>query len=194
MSFGKKKLLNQQRILLIEGPDNNGKTHIGQKLSQMLEIPYFKNTDEWGAFLKKPEYFVNTLNYAEPFFLNYLKQTKASIILDRSYPSEWVYSKAFNRKTDMHQLQRVDEAYAELGAKIIICHRTDYTNQVDELFPEQIDSSKLVDIDELYNQFAVWTKCKLLRLNVDDENMSREIADINTFLDMVNKNAEENKK
>lgn len=181
--LGKKKTLTKQRIILCEGPDRVGKSEIALALAKKYGIPYIKNTSEWSAGLRNKDYFVNTLRYAEPYFLSYLKQSGASVVLDRSYPSEQVYSEAFGRTTDHDALKFVDEEYAKLGAQIVICHRSSYEGIKDDLFPDDIEERKLQELDDLYTNFASKTKCKVLRLNVDDENLSRELEDISLFLE-----------
>lgn len=173
-----------QRIIIFEGPDRTGKTNIAQALSQEVQIPYFKNESESKNFLNPKQYYVNVLRYADPYFLSYLKQTKSSIIIDRHYPSEWVYSKVFKRTTDMKALERTDAAMAELGAKIIICWRESYLNREDDLFPDVIDADKLKQIHEAYIEFRNWTKCDSMWLNVDDEDLGREVDDALTLLDL----------
>lgn len=171
-----------QKIIILEGPDQCGKTEIGNKLSELLKIPYFKNDNERQGFKDDKDYFINMLKYSDPFFLSYLRQSKSNVILDRSFPSEYVYSKAFNRETDIESLKWVDEQYANLNALIIICYRTKYTLD-DDLCPKRLNAKKLEEIDALYKEFAnTFTKCKVMFLNVDDENLSREISDIIQFI------------
>jgi len=169
----------KQQVIIFEGPDGCGKTNISQALSEMINVPYFKNTSEWEFFENDPSYFINALSYGDPYFLSYLKQTGAGVILDRSYPSEWVYSKVFNRETNNAALEFIDEKYAELGTKIIIPFRNDYTNVVDQF--TSVTPEKLIEIDAGYRSFAKWTKCETLFVNVDDENLDRELFEILNF-------------
>jgi len=171
-----------QTIIIFEGPDQCGKTEIGNKLSKILNIPYFKNDSERQGFKDDKDYFINMLRYSDPFFLSYLRQSKADVILDRSFPSEYVYSKAFGRETDIEALKWVDEQYSRLNALIIVCYRTKYTMD-DDLCPERLNAKKLEEIDSLYREFSnTFTKCKVMFLNVDDENITREIGDIIKFM------------
>ena len=73
--------INPLRIIL-DGPDKNGKTEIAKELSHVTNAPYFKNSNEFGAFLNMDsEYFVNTVIYAEPFFLDFINQSNGSFIM-----------------------------------------------------------------------------------------------------------------
>jgi len=171
----------KQRIVIFEGPDGCGKTNISQGLSEFTTIPYFKNKDEWKNFVNDPSYFVNALTYGDPYFLSYLEQTQASVIVDRWYPSEWVYARVFDRPTSPAVLRRIDERAAALGAKIIIPFRTSYDNVVDQ-FEDVITPNILRAVDELYREFAEWTECDTLLLNVDDEDLDRELSEVKNFL------------
>ena len=168
-----------QTIIIFEGPDGCGKTNMAHGLSGKIGAPYFKNKDEWKHFQDDPSYFVNALTYGDPYFLSYLEQTGASVILDRSYPSEWVYSRVFGRETNTTALEFIDRKYAELGTKIIIPFRTCYSNVVDQF--SSVTPEKLSRIDSEYRDFARWTKCETLFVNVDDENLDRELFEILNF-------------
>jgi thymidylate kinase len=170
----------KQQIIIFEGPDGCGKTNISLALSDSLGIPYFKNTAEWDFFENDPSYFKNCLTYGAPFLLSYLEQSGVSLIEDRGHPSEWVYSRVFNRETDEHILKLVDQKYAELGAKIIVPVRSDYSAVVDQF--EVVDVKKLNKIHDAYTEFLDWTVCETLVINVDDENLEREIKEIMQFL------------
>ena len=172
--------MKKQQIIIFEGPDGCGKTNISLALSEILSIPYFKNTDEWEFFEKDPDYFKNCITYAAPFLLSYLEQSGASIIEDRGHPSEWVYSRVFNRQTNEFILKKVDQKYAALGTKIIVPVRSEYSNVVDQF--ESVDSEKLKQIHAAYMEFLEWTACETLVINVDDENLDRELKEILQFL------------
>jgi len=173
----------KQQIIILDGPDMTGKTQIGKELSKRLKIPYFKNENEGRAFKYDIErYFITMLRYSDPFFVSYLKQTGASVILDRSYPSEYVYSKVFRRATDIECLKKLDANYAELGAKIIICCRESYLKK-DDLCPEKINLRHYFHMHNRYELFAKeFTKCDVKFLSVDDEDLKREVNEIIKFI------------
>jgi len=172
---------SRQNIIIFEGPDGCGKTNIAHALSQHSGVPYFKNESEWEFFENDPSYFVNALTYGDPYFLSYLEQTQASVIVDRWYPSEWVYSRVFNRKTNHEALSSIDKRAAALGSRIIIPFRTDYSGVVDQ-FESIITTGTLKRIHESYKEFAEWTACSTYFLNVDDEDLNRELQEITAFL------------
>ena len=96
-------------LIALEGPDRCGKSEIAAALSRHVGIPVFKNSGEWFTDLRDPSYFKNLLIYGATFLTDFLQQTGASVIMDRNYASEWVYSKYFNRETDDVVLRKVDE-------------------------------------------------------------------------------------
>ena len=170
----------RQRIIILDGPDSCGKSEMATALSEVTGIPYFKNTSEWDAFENDPSYFINALRYGDSYFFNYLKQTKSNVILDRSYPSEWVYSKVFNRQTDEIFLKQIDDLASELDARIVIPYRTTYSGIHDKV--HQIDDKKLEELSKVYEDFAAWTSCKTLRLCVDTESIGYELKEILRFM------------
>jgi thymidylate kinase len=173
--------MKKKIVLAFEGPDMCGKSQIAEELSKQLQVPTFKNTGEWKVGLDSTDYFKNLLIYGGTFLTDFLDQTEASVILDRFYPSEMVYAKHFGRETDLTVLKKIDEKFSNLGGKIVICRRKNYDGIQDDLH-SCIDSTTLVKLDSLYEEFAKWTKCDVLTLWVDDENLEREIKEIKEWL------------
>ena len=170
-----------QKIVIFDGPDMCGKTEMAQELSSRLGIPYFKNEFEWDYFEEDPSYFKNALTYGDPYFASYLSQTGASVIMDRWYPSEWVYSQVFKRETNSSVLSTVDHVLASLEAMIVIPFRTSYDGLTDQF--DSVTTEKMQEIEGVYHDFAEWTKCRVLWLNVDDENLDREMKEILAFIE-----------
>ena len=168
-------------LISLEGPDMCGKTQIAADLSRQLGIPVFKNSGEWFTDLRDPSYFKNLLTYGATFLADFLCQTRASAIMDRNYASEWVYSRHFGRATNEQALRKVDEKFAEAGGKIVICRRKSYNGIRDDLH-SYIDSHELKGLDSLYQEFEKWTKCEVLTVWVDDENLERETLEIREWL------------
>jgi thymidylate kinase len=172
-----------QRTIIFDGPDNCGKTNIGLELSKRTCIPYFKNSDEHKYFLSDPTYFVNAIRHVDTYFTSYLEQSASSVILDRAYPSEWVYSQALGRETDMEVLTSLDQRHAAMGTKIVIPIRSSYRGVSDDY---EIVNQNIQKIHDLYLEFAKWSRCEVLILNVDDEDIEREIREISEFVSEKN--------
>jgi len=168
-------------LLACEGVDMTGKTQIAAELSRQLGVPVFKNSGEWSTDLRDPSYFKNLLIYGATFLADFMQQTGVSVIMDRNYASEWVYSRHFNRETNEEILRKIDEKFAATGGKIIICRRKSYNGIRDDLY-DYIDSDALARLDGLYESFASWTRCETLTVWVDDENLEREVKEITEWL------------
>lgn len=178
-------MTSRQKLVFFIGPDRCGKTQISKAVSKALNIPYFKATSEHTSFLSTrvstSDQFLNQLRFADPRVLDILRQTGHSVIFDRGFPCEYAYSKVMGRETDMVMLKHVDEAYAALGAAVVFCHRSSYNGIRDDLDPS-IGQELLDRLHAAYELFTYWTKCRLLRLNVDDENLDREVREVVDFV------------
>jgi thymidylate kinase len=174
-------MTKKQQVVIFDGADRCGKTEMSRALASRLEIPYFKNTAEWDAFSSSPDYFANAMKYGDDFFYRFLRDTGISCVLDRSYPSEWVYSKVYRRKTFNDALSNIDSVAASFGTKIVIPYRSSYAGLKDHV--HDIDEVALQRLHDTYFEFSKWTKCEVLELCVDDENLDREIEDILNFME-----------
>lgn len=170
--------VKKQRIVAFCGPDMCGKTQIAKELSRRTSIPYFKASSEHSDFLLKPERFIQSLRYSDTRMLDMFQQCDYSMILDRCWACEYVYSQAFERETDLDMLRYVDDRFAKLGALVVVTYRSSYQGIVDDLDPNRLYDKKLQQIHDLYQKFIEWTSCEVLQLNVDDENLNREVIEI----------------
>ena len=174
--------MKKQQILIFAGPDMCAKTSLSKELSARTGIPYFKASSEHQNFLKTPERFILNTQYADTRMLDFLTQTKHSVILDRSYVCEYVYSSMFKRTRDTETLMSIDRGFARLGAKIIFLKRKSYAGIVDNLNPK-INEPVLKEIEFLYQEFLEsHTACEWYTICVDDYDLSRQMRDIETFI------------
>lgn len=177
--------MNLQRIIFMVGPDMTGKTEISKELSVRTGIPYFKATSEHETFLSsrvsKREAFLNQMRYADPRVFDVLKQSGHSLIFDRGFPCEKVYSEVLGRETDLQIIDHMDEMWASIGALIVLCHRKSYAGISDDLDPT-IGATVLQSIHDAYMKFVQSTRCQVLKLAVDDENLDREVGEIMEFI------------
>jgi hypothetical protein len=145
----------------MEGPDGCGKTNIGQALSKYFGIPYFKVETEhenWRAGK-----FKEALEFDQTYISQFLQQTGFSCIIDRAYPSEFVYSGVYNRETNFDVLSEVDKRFSKMDAIIVLCRRDDYSNVKDEL----VETNMLGKLNEEYKLFKEWTLCNVIDIKVD---------------------------
>lgn len=174
--------MSRGKLIIIEGVDQCGKSEISHALAARLGYTYFKNDAERREFGSNGSYFINTLRYGLTYFLSFLRQSDVGVIFDRCYPSEFTYAKAFGRETDWDVLRECDDEMARLGAVIVIAYRTSYDGISDDSHPHLIGPKRLKELDTLYQEFARWTHVPVLWLNVDDENLEREVSEVETFL------------
>jgi hypothetical protein len=103
--------------------------------------------------------------------------------MDRGWPCEWVYSRFLERPTDEEATRNSDRHFAEMGAKVIVCYRTNYEGLYDEDRPDLLTAPNLEYLSHLYRQFGNWTLCDTYYLNVDDEDLDREVTEIMNFIE-----------
>jgi len=164
------------------GPDRTGKSNIAEALSDKLGIPVFKNSDEWHTALDSEDYFLNLLRFGGPFLMDFMVQTGVSVILDRFYPCELVYSKAFGRQTDESVISWMDKKFAAAGGKLIFCLKKDYSGLKDDVYPDDLPQTKLEEIGTLYEEFYEATACESCLIYTDDVDLDRQLGDILNFL------------
>lgn len=83
------------------------------------------------------------------------------------------------RETDIETLEWLDRFAAGLGTKIVMPYRTSYDNMEDY----DVIKDRILEIDRLYTEFAKWTRCNVLRVNVDDRNATRSY--VNQVVDFL---------
>lgn len=110
-----------QKIIIFEGHDMTGKTEIAKALSDELEIPYFKNNQEYERNYDSSA----ALKYQATFTQNLLEATGQSIIFDRFWPSEAVYSKVLGRPTYQDILGRLDCQLSRMNSIILILEKNE---------------------------------------------------------------------
>jgi thymidylate kinase len=171
-----------QRIIILDSEDGNGKTEIAKGLSRHFDMPRFKYEMEHQADFgsSKENRFRLCIQHAMPMLQSFLRQTGQSVIFDRAYPSEWVYSRYFGRESCVASMDMIDKWHADHDAKIIIPFRTERVR--DESDYTFLTAGVKKDLAKLYQEFAKWTKCDVLFLQVDDENLDREMRDILAWL------------
>lgn len=184
--------MRQQKIVIFDSPDGTGKTNISQALSLDLKVPYFRMATQHDNWRKGK--FKEALEFDQTYIAEFLRQTKTSVIIDRAYPSEWVYSQVYKRETNMDVLDLVDAKFASMGAFIVIPVRRDYAKaRADEV----VENSMLPVLHEKYMEFRKWTRCKTITIYVDDfeDDLLKEMhvlkpeLDFDTPLDGIMANA-----
>lgn len=163
--------MDKQQIIILEGHDMTGKTHIAKALSEKLNIPVVKveRQAKWSDPLIE-------LMYGVEVHTQIAQQSGYSFIYDRLYPSEYAYSRTYGRTTSHEQLISVDERFAEMGATIVVFHKDPKSFQEDD--KGLIDISKYETLTKWYKDFGRLTKCKFLMIDTTDEDIEKQLEQI----------------
>jgi len=162
-----------QKILFFEGVDKTGKSSIAKRLSKIISTLYFKNTTEKLFFTDKT---ITKYRWLDQLYLyEFLKQTGYSVIIDRGFISDLVYTRIFRKKNKetIEKLIIVDKLFASIGAKIIYCYKTKNTF-VDDV----IDIDKYSSLSNEYDRFLKLSFCEILKLDTTDEKINEQIKRI----------------
>jgi len=166
----------RQELIIFEGPDMCGKTEIAQAVSERIGVPVYKSGLEHDLFhCKNAQYLV--LKYGNYEMIKLLDTTSSSVIFDRFFPSEWVYSQVYERTQDLELCMQYDEYWANLGGKIIWLDKQEMDGD-DEL----IDKSKYNEIRQKYKNYMSQTKCEVFYLDTTDRNLEEQVNKICKFL------------
>lgn len=170
--------ISKQRVILLVGSEQSGKTNIAAALSQRLNIPTFKAQVQKKFFMGDRSQFLPFLRFGETTMADFIEQTRASVVLDRAWPCEVVYSDYFKRQTDVEVIRQLDEAYARMGALIVLCTRNSgYAGRVDEDDPN-VREEQITAIDRLYKRHVPTFKTRHVVLDTSDEDLERELSEI----------------
>lgn len=166
----------EKRILLFEGPDRCGKTEIGSALARNLNITYFKNKSEHENFINEDtlvKFKIETQYLLQQ--LKGLEYKNNGIVLDRHFPSEYVYSKVYKRKTDEDLIWHFDNEFAKLGTVLIYCYKSEYKYFSDEIIKLE-EIGKIRDVYE--NDYLKKTKMQVISIDTSDEDLDTQLTTI----------------
>lgn len=178
--------MKKQRIIMFEGADITGKTNIAQFLGEDMGISYFKNQREVEGWKADTYNFKTALEYECPFILSMFQQTDISMIIDRHYPTEYVYSTVYNRDTDTELIWKLDEAYSKLNTFIIYCYK--YGDKyLDDFKIEEdlINVDKIESIKKTYQDFIEKTKCRVIKLDTTNCDLEKQINTIKHWIEFL---------
>ncbi len=166
----------KQQLIIFEGPDLCGKTNIAEEVSKRLNIPVYKSGREHDLFHDKDSQYL-TLKYGNFEMIKILETTSTSIMFDRFFPSEWVYSQVYDRTRDLDLVLEYDKYWSSLGGKIIWLDKPEMDGE-DEL----IESSRYNEIRQKYKQYMTMTNCRVLRLDTTDRDLEAQVSKICNFI------------
>ncbi len=105
------KPIKFKKIVLVEGPDNSGKTTLCKEYEKLGYKYYHHSAPEKG---KVEEYFKNFYNVLKE---HYDKREK--VVVDRLFISNWVYSRTF-KNTETISIELINK-FKEIIGSIVIC-------------------------------------------------------------------------
>ena len=168
-------------VIIFDGPDNCGKTSIAQAFARFYGVPYFKHKT------------INKLNFKdtlidhiseanEMYSLDLIKQTNTSVIIDRHYPSDFVYSRMFRKRSE-ESLKKVDNFLCTIKDHlIVICYKDDVKLKDDDFLTlEQQEKAK-----ELFLEFSCkFSFANILVMNTTLENLKQQLNDLKEACDDI---------
>jgi thymidylate kinase len=150
-----------------------GKSTIAKALSERTNVPIFK--------MEVSKHFWDFLihqRYAGEAITQMLEQTKQSVILDRSFLSDYMYATLFNRAYDLKKHFDTDERFAKMNALIVYCFKDEEKFQEDK---EDADFIKVSDYKQMmahYETVLNETTCRFIKINTSDENLEAQLETI----------------
>ena len=162
--------------VILTSPDLCGKTNIAAELSRVTGVPTYKSGREHSLFHVKDAQY-NILKYAVYEQLQIVSLCNLSIIFDRFFPCEFVYSKVYHRNSDDTLVLSYDSWWNELGGKIVFLDKPEMDGD-DEL----IAASKYQEIRTLYDKYKKLTTCKHITIDTSDYNLINQVNTILEFL------------
>lgn len=153
-------------IVIIEGPDGAGKTTLGKELEKRALIPLYRRS--LTPLVDQTVAESNAMNEAA---LGVALAANMDVTFDRSYPSEWVYSRVMGRELSDDHVLALDEMCRESGnvKGILLSYAT--TADAWNRYDHHIQAEQLKQANQLYGQWLSVSKLEWLSL---DASLSRE--------------------
>ena len=155
-------------VIILEGTDLVGKSTLAKELSRELKIP---QTGIW-IDLNNPKPAVISVSKT---LKQVIKTLKPDIIFDRSFMSEWVYSKVKNREDDY--INSLIKEWCEVdNLLIVILHAEDrvlvkrFENRGDKYFSIE----DILMANELYKELHDFVKQRIYSILIDVSNLTTE--------------------
>ncbi len=111
--------MNKPPIIVLEGPDAAGKTTLANYLVRAFNANRFRATWSRALNLAMADYQQSILDNV----LEHIKYVGTPFVLDRHWPSEWVYGNVFRALTHVHFafMSKFDSIIKENGGIYIYC-------------------------------------------------------------------------
>jgi thymidylate kinase len=175
-------LPDKQRIIIFGGPDRCGKTTLAREVSRVMNIPYFKAPNQQVVAEKNPDIFKLQTKWAEPRINEFIAQTGTSVVMDRGFPCDYVYSKVLGREAEWTAIWELDSLYSMMNAFLIFTLKENYDNTELDAW-KKIDRNVLHQLDREYRVYAeVLTKIPTLIVHTDERKTDDYVKQIAKFV------------
>jgi dCMP deaminase len=138
-------------IWLLEGVDGAGKTTLARELSQRLNVPIYKSANKPISH-SDDQHTAQVIAVLEDHARTSLLAAvdDVDLILDRGFPSNWVYGNYFEREFSREEVWAQDAVLAEVPHRAILLTRAGYPRNSDShLAQEDVNG-----IESLYREYA----------------------------------------
>lgn len=168
------------KVVIIEGPDNVGKTTVIDQLIHRFDNVYYMHfqkptaTDSIYAALEQKKVFINAVNKIES-----LSQIKTDIvILDRSWLGEYVYGCKYRNNGEEFVLNMINECYGILHEKNITCYTVLLNAYTPDFCLKHEDGNSLSnsDKDNIKDEINRFNSLYDIYKNINEAHMSRIIV------------------
>lgn len=169
---------NNQQVIILEGHDTSGKSHIAAALSKELNIPIYKahRSKHWWDPIVNIHYFTESVT-------QFIEQTGVSVILDRWMPSDFMYSKLFDRDISYRKIFELDKRFAALNTLLIICYKDEKKYIDDKEDFEFVNKDMYSKMTALYKEYADQSLItNILFLDTSNEILENQINSIKACL------------
>ena len=174
----------EHSIVWVVGPDMCGKTQISRALAERTGARYFKALSEHGTLVRTPAEFSAQTRYCEPRQIDMIVQLHARVVLDRGWPCEHAYGTVLGRTVDAASLAEIDRLSVQAGGIVVCCWRSTYDGIVDDI-DARLTGQTLQHIELAYRRFAATCMTPFVFVNVDDEDLDREVSEIVAALNRI---------
>ena len=164
-------------IIIFEGHDTSGKSSIAKALSEKINVPIFK--------VKRDKYWwdpIINLLYMTEGITQFIEMTKCSVIIDRWHPSDYMYSKLFDRDVSYRKIADIDDRLAQQHALIIYCYKDQEVFIDDKEDADFVNKSMYTRMTTLYREYEKISKCRSLWINTSNKNLEEQLKVIIAYL------------
>lgn len=170
----------KQTVIHFIGHDNSGKSSIAKALSHELRIPYFCNPHN--AQYHSGNNNISYLHAEGLLEFHLLSECGFSLIRDRNYICEIVYSAMYNRETDIEFIHSLHKAYCTFpNFSIIYCYKEQFREKFED---EYVKEEEIFGLKALYGAAIKLLphQEKVLWLDTTNEDLGHQIKTIKEFI------------